>query len=70
MIMRMSSETDYHIPHGKAIAWCLTPVMAAQEHLCAFEMAELARSCGLAAEEEEEGKAADKLLLNQVRRGF
>ena len=53
----------YHIPHGKAIAWCLTPVMAAQEHLCAVQMAERARHCALAREDDDEGKAADNMLL-------
>ncbi len=52
----------YHIPHGKAIAWCLIPVIAAQEHLCYEEMAQLAVHCGLADENEPKESAADKLI--------
>lgn len=52
----------YHIPHGKAIAWCLVPVMTAQEHLRYEEMAALARHCKLCAEDDAEDFAADKLI--------
>ena len=53
----------YHIPHGKAIAWCLIPIVAVQENLCYEEMAELAVHCHLAEETDSVETAADKLLL-------
>ncbi len=53
----------YHIPHGKAIAWCLLPIVAAQENLRYEEMAALARYCHLAEAEDSDVEAADKLLL-------
>ena len=53
----------YHIPHGKAIAWCLVPVIAAQENQRYAEMAALALHCGLADETCPPEKASDKLLL-------
>ena len=52
----------YHIPHGKAIAWCLIPVVTAQEHLRFEELAELAVFCGLASAEEEKETSADKMV--------
>nr|AHF25166.1 iron-containing alcohol dehydrogenase [uncultured bacterium Contig87] len=52
----------YHIPHGKAIAWCLIPVMKAQEYQRYGEMAELARHCGLAGDSDSQEEAADKLI--------
>lgn len=52
----------YHIPHGKAIAWCLVPIVEAQENIRYGEMARLAVHCGLADAQEPEEDAADKLL--------
>ncbi|MBQ7727594.1 MAG: iron-containing alcohol dehydrogenase [Clostridia bacterium] len=52
----------YHIPHGKAIAWCLVPIISAQEHLRYEEMADLARYCGMASETDPAETAADKLI--------
>ncbi len=52
----------YHIPHGKAIAWCLVPIMAAQEFSRYEEMSALAKYCGIAAEDEAQEAAADKLI--------
>ena len=52
----------YHIPHGNAIAWCLIPVITAQEHMRYEEMAELARHCGMAEQDDAPDKAADKLI--------
>ena len=52
----------YHIPHGKAIAWCLVPVVAAQENQRYDEMAALAIHCGLAEKSESSEAAADSLL--------
>ena len=53
----------YHIPHGKAIAHCLIPVLVAQENIRYDEMAALAVYCGLAYESEPKESAADKLIL-------
>ena len=53
----------YHIPHGKAIAWCLAPIVAAQEHMRYEEMAALAVHCHLADEQDALEAAADKLIL-------
>ena len=52
----------YHIPHGKAIAWCLIPVIEAQEYARYGEMAALARHCRLAGENDTDEAAADKLV--------
>ena len=53
----------YHIPHGKAIAWCLVPIVEAQENLRYDEMAALAVHCGVATETDSREEAADKLIL-------
>ena len=52
----------YHIPHGKAIAWCLIPVISAQEYSRCEEMAELARYCHLADDSDSAETASDKLI--------
>ena len=53
----------YHISHGKSIAWCLVPVVEAQENIRYKEMADIAKYCGLADEDDEEVAAADKLIF-------
>lgn len=53
----------YHIPHGKAIAWCLVPIVAAQENQRYEEMAALSAYCGLADEQCPPDKASDRLIL-------
>lgn len=53
----------YHIPHGKAIAWCLVPIIEAQENIRYDEMAELAFHCGLADKDCPREEAADRLIL-------
>ena len=53
----------YHIPHGKAIAWSLVPIISAQEYNRMEEMASLARYCHLAQETDSKEIAADKLIL-------
>lgn len=52
----------YHIPHGKAIAWCLLPVMKAQEHERYKQLSELYAHCYPGKACEDEVDAADKLL--------
>lgn len=40
-----SIGAKYHIPHGKAIAMCLMPVLRSQMDSCAQQLSELARFC-------------------------
>ncbi len=53
----------YHIPHGKAIAWCLVPIVEAQENLRYDQMAVLAVHCHVAEATDSREAAADKLIL-------
>jgi alcohol dehydrogenase class IV len=53
----------YHIPHGKAIAWCLVPIIESQEYLCYEKMADLAKYCHLSDENDSTEDASDKLIL-------
>ncbi|MBR6897933.1 MAG: iron-containing alcohol dehydrogenase [Lachnospiraceae bacterium] len=53
----------YHIPHGKAIAWCLIPILSAQEYARYEEMSELARHCHIADESDTNEAASDKLIV-------
>ena len=52
----------YHIPHGMAIAWCLVPIIAAQENRGCTEMAALAVHCGLAEEQCPAEQASGRLI--------
>ncbi len=52
----------YHIPHGKAIAWCLIPVLLAQQNLCQDRLSALAVHCHLATEQDSREAASDKLI--------
>ena len=52
----------YHIPHGKAIAWCLVPLTAFQKEICRDQLAELAVYCGLAAKTDSPEAAAESFL--------
>ena len=52
----------YHIPHGKAIAWCLLPVMKAQENQRYERLAELYSHCH-PEERLDCVSAADKFIL-------
>ena len=53
----------YHIPHGKAIAWCLIPILEALENLRYDELKALSVYCGFAEESEPKETASDKLIL-------
>ena len=53
----------YHIPHGKAIAWCLVPIVEAQENIRSEQLKALAVYCGIAHEAEEAEAAADRMIL-------
>lgn len=52
----------YHIPHGKAIAWCLVPVVEAQKDKCLDPLWSLAVWCGIAPREDAPEAAADKMI--------
>ncbi len=52
----------YHIPHGKAIAWCLMPIVAYQKDIRREEMAALSEHCGFAGPGDSREEAADKFL--------
>lgn len=52
----------YHIPHGKAIAWCLVPVVEAQKERCLDQLWNLAVWCGAARQEDPAEEAADKII--------
>ena len=52
----------YHIPHGKAIAWCLVPVTEAQKERCRNQLWNLAVWCGAAPQEDTPEEAADKMI--------
>ena len=52
----------YHIPHGKAIAHCLIPVITEQLELCAHDLAALAVYCGFAGESDDASVAADAFM--------
>lgn len=52
----------YHIPHGKAIAWCLVPVVEAQKDKCLIKLWNLAVWCGIARQEDTPEKAADQMI--------
>ena len=57
-----SIGAQYHIPHGRAIALSLLPVMRFQKDACLSKLAELSAYCGLAEETDAPEIAADKLL--------
>ena len=52
----------YHIPHGKAIAWSLLPVVCCQRGICEGQLRDLAVYCGLAAEADAPSDAADRVI--------
>ena len=57
----------YHIPHGKAIAWCLIPIVEFQKEICLSRLSSLAVYCGLADESDGEAEAADRLVSALAR---
>lgn len=52
----------YHIPHGKAIAFCLIPIIAFQKDICLDKIAKLSVYCECAKEEDDKVAAADKFI--------
>lgn len=55
-----SIGSEYHIPHGEAIAASLMPVIEHQKGSCTGKLAELAAYCGIKGETESD--SADRLL--------
>ena len=56
----------YHIPHGKAIAWCLLPVVKAQENQRYGRLAELffhCHPCNGTVDVSDDVAAADRFLM-------
>ena len=52
----------YHIPHGKAIAWCLVPVTEARKEKCLIKLWNLAVWCGISKQEDLPEEAADRMI--------
>lgn len=52
----------YHIPHGKAIAWCLVLVVEAQKEKCRSQLWNLAVWCGIVRQEDPAEEAADRMI--------
>lgn len=57
-----SVGAKYHIPHGKAIALSLIPVINCQKEKCMDKLAKLSRYCGLSDLEQSDAEACDKFL--------
>jgi len=52
----------YHIPHGKAIAYCTMPVLSMLRDVCRDKLAALSVYCGTAAESDSPEAAEDKFF--------
>ncbi|MER1998633.1 MAG: iron-containing alcohol dehydrogenase [Lysinibacillus sp.] len=52
----------YHIPHGKAIALCLIPIVSYHKNICMDKLAKLSMYCGFSIETDDEAVAADRLI--------
>lgn len=52
----------YDIPHGKAIALCLLPIVSFQRDICMDKLAKLSMYCGFSKETEDEATAADRFI--------
>mgnify|MGYP003367458329 CR=1 FL=1 len=52
----------YHIPHGKAIALCLLPIVSFHKNICLEQLAKLSIHCGFSKETDDEVAAVDKFL--------
>lgn len=51
-----------HIPHGEAIAYCILPVISAQEELCTDKLHSLAVYCGISDEDEDPVVSSRKFM--------
>ncbi|HOM03107.1 MAG TPA: iron-containing alcohol dehydrogenase [Acetivibrio sp.] len=52
----------YDIPHGKAIALCLIPVVSFQKEICMDKLARLSVYCGFSKETDDKAAAADRFI--------
>lgn len=52
----------YHIPHGKAIALCLIPIVSYQKDICLDKLVKLSIYCGFSKETDDKSVAVDKLM--------
>ena len=52
----------YHIPHGKAIALCLLPLLSFHKNICRDKLAKLSIFCGYSKETDGEVAAVDSLI--------
>ena len=57
----------YHIAHGKAIAYCLVPIVADQKELCKNRLAALAVFCGYTDRSQSADEAADHMIAALAR---
>ncbi len=55
----------YHIPHGKAIAHCMIPVVEEQKEICRKQLAELSAYCGFADGADEQ--AASDTFISKLK---
>ncbi|AEV70212.1 iron-containing alcohol dehydrogenase [Acetivibrio clariflavus] len=52
----------YHIPHGKAIALCLIPIVSYHKNICRDKLAQLSVYCGFSKETDDQEAAADSFV--------
>lgn len=52
----------YHIPHGKAIALCLIPIVSFHKKICMDKLAKLSIYCGFSKDTDENAAAADHFI--------
>ncbi|WP_161946609.1 iron-containing alcohol dehydrogenase [Ureibacillus xyleni] len=52
----------YQIPHGKAIALCLIPIVSFHKNICMDKLAELSIYCGFSTETVDEVAAANRFI--------
>lgn len=52
----------YNIPHGKAIALCLIPIVAFHKNICMDKLAKLSAYCGFSKETEDKAAAVDRFI--------
>lgn len=52
----------YHIPHGKAIALCIIPIVSFHKNICMDKLAKLSIHCGFSKETDDEAVAADRFI--------
>lgn len=53
----------YSIPHGKAIALCLVPIVSFQKSICMDKLAKLSAYCGFSKDTDDEAAAADRFIV-------